>query len=140
AAGARDWPLLAGQDRYAWRSAWEAAWGAGRASLCFEARRPSACESSFLCFLCAATPRFTRDIGSAPYLEVRQQLADELEIALGDERLARVTAFPGRALVLVEVALVRLRPPELAATGEFEALLGTAMALDLGHAERPPVL
>src|SRR5207247_11121736 len=94
---------------------------AGRTSLCIEARRPSACESSFLCFLRAATPRFTRDILRAPFLEVRQQLADELEVALGHERLARVPALAGRRLVLVQVAFEGLRPRELPAPGELEA-------------------
>ncbi len=41
-------------------------------------------------------------------LEVRQQLADELEIAIRDEAFARVAPFALRRLVLVEVALVGL--------------------------------
>src|SRR5712691_5454689 len=109
---------------------------AGRTSLCFEARRPSACASSFLCFLRAATPRLTRDIPSRSFLEVRQQLADELEVALGHEPLALVTTLAGRRLVLVQVAFECLRPRQAPAPGELETLLGAAVTLELGHGER----
>src|SRR4029077_12062212 len=76
----------------------------------------------------------------APYLQVRQQLADELQVALRHECLTCVTALPRRRFVLVEVALVGLGATETAGPGELEPLLGAAMALDLGHGERPPVL
>src|SRR5207253_509605 len=105
---------------------------AGRTSLCLDARRPSACVRSFLCFLCAATPRFTRDIRCPP-LDPRQQLADEFEVALGHECFAGVPALARRALVLVQVTLERLRPHETTASGDPEPLLAAAVAPDHVH-------
>src|SRR6266851_8317091 len=100
-------------------------------SLRFVARRPSAACRSFLCFLCAATPRFTRDIRLS--LEVWQELANELQIALRDERLALVPALARRRLVRVEVALVGLHAREAALPGHAEPLLRSAVAALLGH-------
>src|SRR5438552_8254949 len=103
-------------------------------SLRFAPRRPSASWRSFLCFLCAATPRFTRDISFRP-LEVRQQLAHLLEVGPVDEALACVATLALRRFVRVQVALEGLGPGDLARSGLLESLLRAAVTLQLGHSD-----
>src|SRR2546428_12043086 len=76
----------------------------------------------------------------APYLQVRQQFAHELQVALGDECLAGVTALSRGGLVLVQLAFVRLRTTEAAGPGELQALLSPARTLVSRHPEGRPVL
>src|ERR1700741_2055085 len=119
------------RSRNAYVSACIAASRAGRTSFRFVARRPSAALRSRLCFLCAATPRFTRDI--CLLLVVGQELANELDVALRHERLTLVPALAPRRLVLGQLPFVRLHPRELPRARHAEPLLRTAVASDLGH-------
>src|SRR3990170_1591059 len=142
----RNCALRARRSRSAYVRACRAASLAGRTSLCFAPRRPSASLRTFLCFLWAATPRFTRAMcvpfvrprpaspaRPSPYSQMREELTDEREGALRHRRLALVPALAGRRLVLVQVALVGLGPAELPPPGYLEPLLRAAVALDLRH-------
>src|SRR6476660_236146 len=67
-----------------------------------------------------------------------EHLPDDLGVALEDDLVAGEAAGQAAGLVLQVVAAVGLLAAQLAAAGQLEALLSTAVGLHLRHGNRSP--
>src|SRR6267378_4668880 len=124
--------LRARRSRYAYSSAWSTASFAGRKSVRCVIRKPLARFRIFLWRRRAGTLRLTRGMLGL-VLHVRSGPAQPPGILAGQHQQLAVLPLSARALMAEQVALLRVRPHDLAGLGHAEPFGRRAMGAKFRH-------